>query len=218
MGEEQPVLKICVFYDFLYSHKAEFERILFVDVSDVMFQADPFTSDIHPDELYFVGLAENRSVTGKKGQMTDQVFGGGVEPSLVFLDICLTYYLYMSEETDHLPYATHFLQIHSNLLTSSKRIRAELFAQEQQFVDLLHHTPPAESQRPGYVRTTHGFFARIIGHFSAKPTFTYNYYDSCPRGKITLAKYKRSIPEVYMNGTVDRHGNSIIASIGDDDD
>jgi hypothetical protein len=202
MGDEEVILKICVYYDFLYMHRREFERVLFVEMSDVMLQGDPFTSDIHTDGLYLVKVRQ------QKGQveLSELIFGGGVEASLVFLDISLSYYLHIFEGVSDV---VNLAEIYRLIVSRSKRVRSTILGPQNGFVDLAYEDISRGDERPGSVATGDGVRASVVGRFSHNRLFAYNYYDRCPRGRLKLTTYMRSIPEGYMNGTIDRHGNAI---------
>jgi hypothetical protein len=226
------ILRFALFFDFLHSHAKEFDRVFLVELSDVVFQRDPFTSDIAAESIYFVeeGVDLDGSDLEKKefqklgvrfsefrsrALVTNSIFGGGIEPVLVFLDMYYTYYRFTYSDYPASSELAYFLYCYYSFATNSRRLKARTLKGTSGFLAFRYLQSPTGDFRPGFVKDpTNTTIAIAAIHIDENVDFLYSYYDACPRGKMRPPVYLRGVPVAYMEGKIDRHGKPI----EDDDD
>jgi hypothetical protein len=224
--EQDLLLRFSVYFDWLYHHQKAFERVLFVQMHIVMFQGDPFNSDLADDAVFFVDegvgldkaapeltdflkLKPKQSLYKGRPLVTDNIFGGGVQHCLVFLDIYLTYLPMVYDEFDKVTEHTYFLLCYYTFAGSSKRLNTKLLGPNNGIVGLRYYSSEKGKESPGYYKTKDGVYPSTINHFTKSHKFRYDVYGACPRGRLNSKNYMAMIPEAYMNGTIDRTGRLI---------
>jgi hypothetical protein len=225
--EQDLLVRFSLYFDWLYHHQKAFDRVLFVQMHVVMFQCDPFSSDLTSDAIFFVDegvgleaaepeltdflkLRPKQSLYKGRPLITDNIFGGGVRHCLVFLDMYLTYLPMVYDEAERVTEHTYFLLCYFSFATSSKRLKTKLLGLNNGHVGLAYYQSMKGKASPGHYKTKEGVYASTINHFTRSKNFRYDFYDACPRGKLRSKNYMAMIPEAYMNGTVDRAGNVIV--------
>jgi hypothetical protein len=222
--ETEVILRFAVIYDYLYYRRHLFGRIFVVDLSQVVFQADPFTPDFSSDAVYFVQqdhklndsraekydfqrLPVNFEDFQHRRILSDCVFGGGPEPLLVFLDIFIYYYSMTIMDMEPTSHAAFFMFLVWHF-EQSKRFSPVILTNVSGIVSIATYIYPMIDQRLGRVAIAEapGKYASIILHYSRINKFLHSYYDACPRDRMKALEYLPGVSEGYMNGTLDRFG------------
>jgi hypothetical protein len=234
--ENDLLLRFAVLYDYLYPRREIFSRILLLRTSDVMFQADPFTSDIRSDSISFV--AEDVTLNGSRYEkfdfqklpikwdelkdqelLTDSVLVGGPNPLLVFLDMYIFYYSMAFADSERTSELAYFMYCFYQFVRRSKRLSHQILTNTSGIVGLGYYNYDGIAYEVGELKVLKTRqFASIVMHYPRNNKFLHSYYDACPRDRMKAGDYMPQVAEGYMNGTLDRFGHVKVRDAAEEDE